>query len=201
MQEMRIPSLGWEYPLEKKWQPTPVFLPEKSHGQRSLVKNSSWGCKWVRYYLATKQHFAQGSWSVWQWPFCPAYRPSLICGESAALQNWCHGLSPLMCTVASHARGLISTFNMALWLSVLPEHPDTWQSDKCLYWGSKIALKLFSLISLVRTWSHGHCQQPGWLENHPITDYYGRRRCTISEGSQQYLSYPCMSVTYKIRCK
>ena len=29
----------------RKWQPTPVFLPEKSHGQRSLVGYSSWGHK------------------------------------------------------------------------------------------------------------------------------------------------------------
>ena len=25
------------YPLRSKWQPTPVFLPRKSHGQKSLV--------------------------------------------------------------------------------------------------------------------------------------------------------------------
>ena len=29
--------LGREDPLEETWQPTPVFLPGKSHGQRSLV--------------------------------------------------------------------------------------------------------------------------------------------------------------------
>ena len=29
----------------RKWQPTPVFLPGKSHGQRSLVGYISWGCK------------------------------------------------------------------------------------------------------------------------------------------------------------
>ena len=27
------------------WQPTPVFLPGESHGQRSLVGYSPWGCK------------------------------------------------------------------------------------------------------------------------------------------------------------
>ena len=27
------------------WQPTPVFLPGKSHGQRSLLGYSLWGCK------------------------------------------------------------------------------------------------------------------------------------------------------------
>ena len=32
-------------PQRKKWQPTPVFLPGKSHGQRRLVDYSPWGCK------------------------------------------------------------------------------------------------------------------------------------------------------------
>ena len=29
-------------PWRRKWQPTPVFLPGKSHGQRSLVGYSPW---------------------------------------------------------------------------------------------------------------------------------------------------------------
>ena len=29
----------------RKWQPTPVFLPGESHGQRSLADYSPWGCK------------------------------------------------------------------------------------------------------------------------------------------------------------
>ena len=38
--------LGWKDPLkEEKWQPTPVLLPEKSHGQRRLVDFSLWGRK------------------------------------------------------------------------------------------------------------------------------------------------------------
>ena len=32
-------------PWRRKWQPTPVFLPGESHGQRSLVGYSPWGCK------------------------------------------------------------------------------------------------------------------------------------------------------------
>ena len=32
-------------PWRRKWQPTPVFLPGKSHGQRSLVDCSPWGHK------------------------------------------------------------------------------------------------------------------------------------------------------------
>ena len=30
---------------KKSWQLTPVFLPGKSHGQRSLAGYSPWGCK------------------------------------------------------------------------------------------------------------------------------------------------------------
>ena len=38
---------GWvrKIPWSRKWQPTPVFLPGKSHGQRSLMCYSPWGCK------------------------------------------------------------------------------------------------------------------------------------------------------------
>ena len=32
-------------PWRKKWQPTPVFLPGESHGQRSLAGYSPWHCK------------------------------------------------------------------------------------------------------------------------------------------------------------
>ena len=32
-------------PWSRKWQPTPVSLPRKSHGQRSLVGYSPWGRK------------------------------------------------------------------------------------------------------------------------------------------------------------
>ena len=39
----------------RKWQPIPVFLPGKSHRQRSLVGCSPWDCKRVRHDLATKQ--------------------------------------------------------------------------------------------------------------------------------------------------
>ena len=32
-------------PWRRAWQPTPVFLPGESHGQRSLVGYSPWGHK------------------------------------------------------------------------------------------------------------------------------------------------------------
>ena len=45
MQELWVQSLGLEDPLGRNWQPTPVFLPGKFHGQRSLVGYSPWGHK------------------------------------------------------------------------------------------------------------------------------------------------------------
>ena len=45
MKEMQVHTLGQEDPLERKWQPTPVFLPGKSNGQRSLAGYSPSGLK------------------------------------------------------------------------------------------------------------------------------------------------------------
>ena len=39
-----VPWVG-KIPWRRKWQPTPVFLPGQSHGQRSLVGYSPWGHK------------------------------------------------------------------------------------------------------------------------------------------------------------
>ena len=41
-------------PWRREWQPTPVFLSRKSHGQRSLVGYSPWGSKRVGHNQATK---------------------------------------------------------------------------------------------------------------------------------------------------
>ena len=48
------PRVG-KIPWRRKWQPTPVFLPGKSHGQRSLMGYSLRSCKKVRHDLVTKQ--------------------------------------------------------------------------------------------------------------------------------------------------
>ena len=42
---MWVPSLGWKIPWSRKWEPTPVFLPGESHGQRNLAGYSPWGRK------------------------------------------------------------------------------------------------------------------------------------------------------------
>ena len=44
-QETQVPSLYQEDFWRRKWQPTSVFLPGKSRGQRNLVGYSPWGYK------------------------------------------------------------------------------------------------------------------------------------------------------------
>ena len=48
----RIRKIPWR----RKWEHIPIFSPGKSHGQRSLVGYSTWGCKRVGQDLATKAH-------------------------------------------------------------------------------------------------------------------------------------------------
>ena len=45
MQETWVGSLGQKIPWRRKCQLTPVFLPGKSNGWRSLAGYSPWGCK------------------------------------------------------------------------------------------------------------------------------------------------------------
>ena len=60
-ERIRLPSKRCRFdpwvgtiPWRRKWQPTLVCLAGKSHGQRSLVGYSPWGCERVGHDLATK---------------------------------------------------------------------------------------------------------------------------------------------------
>ena len=55
VQQMWVRSLGWEDIWRRKWQPTLVFLPGKSHQQRSLADCSSLGRKELDMTELTKQ--------------------------------------------------------------------------------------------------------------------------------------------------
>ena len=45
MPETQVRSWVGKRPWKRKWQPTPVFLPGKFHGQRSLAGHSAWSRK------------------------------------------------------------------------------------------------------------------------------------------------------------
>ena len=52
-------------PWSRKWQPTPVFLPGKFHGQRSLVGCSPWGRKELDTTEHTHKHTHSGFSLPW----------------------------------------------------------------------------------------------------------------------------------------
>ena len=76
----RVGKILWR----RQWQPTPVLLPGKSHGRRSLAGCSPWGCKesdmterLKNNMMGTSAAFKVESWCRWQrgvlgWPvpFC-----------------------------------------------------------------------------------------------------------------------------------
>ena len=70
--KLRFSPLVRKIPQSRKWQPTPIFLPGKFHGQRSLAGYSPWGCrvkhdwvtKWARTY-AIQQGLVVYPLSVW----------------------------------------------------------------------------------------------------------------------------------------
>ena len=73
-QDTQVPPLGREDPLEENMQPTPVCLPEKSHGQSSLERYSPKGHKESNTIEHTEQNNPF-------WKFCLLSRlsfPSLL---------------------------------------------------------------------------------------------------------------------------
>ena len=58
-------------PWRRQWQPTPVVLPGKSHGQRSLVGYSPWDCKESDTTEKLHFHFSSHLYpSLCQWTGC-----------------------------------------------------------------------------------------------------------------------------------
>ena len=75
MQETRVRSLGqedWKIPWRRDWQPTPVFLPGKSHGQRSLAGYDPHGVaesdttEWLTLSSQIITHIILVSSGLWQ---------------------------------------------------------------------------------------------------------------------------------------
>ena len=65
-------------PWRSKWQPTPVFLPQKSHGRRSLAGYSPWGHKRVGHNVVIKQQSWLHIGSVsFTWTFILLFLPQV----------------------------------------------------------------------------------------------------------------------------
>ena len=84
---------GWN-----SWQPTPVFLPGKSHGRRSLVGCSPWGCtesgttEWLHFHFSIhaleKEMATHSSVLAWRIPGMgePGELPSM--GSHRVRHDW-----------------------------------------------------------------------------------------------------------------
>ena len=70
-------------PWRRKWQPTPVLLPVKSHGRRSLVGYSPWGSK---------------ESETTEWPHVFSFTPALqvaslqLIHQGSLITNWLNNL-------------------------------------------------------------------------------------------------------------
>ena len=111
MQETWVRSLGWEdpqvgnIPWRRKWQPTPVFLPRISHGQRNLVGYSPWGRKESDTSTHTQSRRRKKCWfNPWdrkipwsrKWQPTPVFLPVKFHGQKSlegrgAWQGTVHG--------------------------------------------------------------------------------------------------------------
>ena len=58
-----VGKISWR----RKWQPTPVFLHGKSHGRKSLVGYSPWGCKELDMTERLHFHFSFSTCSFFCW--------------------------------------------------------------------------------------------------------------------------------------
>ena len=105
MQKTQFPSLGREDHSEKEMAIHSIFLPGKSHGQRSLAGSIPWSCKRVRHHFVTKNNkeksiiyisvVIQSLSHIWlfvtPWTAARQVSPSLgVCSNSCPLSQWCH---------------------------------------------------------------------------------------------------------------
>ena len=74
--------LYWVLTWRREWQPTLVFLPEKSHGQRSLVGYSPW---MIKESDMTER--------LTHWVFIDVQAFLQLWGAGATLYLWCAGFS------------------------------------------------------------------------------------------------------------
>ena len=100
MQEMRVQSLGQcrKIPWKRQWRPTPVFLPGKSHGQRSLrgyihgvTKSRTWLSMHTRDLFS--HQVVYNPMSLWPYGLWHTRlpRPILsprVCSNSCPLSQW-----------------------------------------------------------------------------------------------------------------
>ena len=96
---MRCRFDPWVKKISWRRKPTPIFLPGKFHGQRSLVGYSPRGCKRVGHNLATKQQ-QQSVLQSW-----PSLCDPVDCSSPGSSVNGIFWARTLECAAFSFSRG------------------------------------------------------------------------------------------------
>ena len=94
----RCESNCWKIPWRTKRQPTPMFLLEKSHGQKRLVGYSPWGLKRVGHNWAAKQTTGEQRVSISSPPPNHCFQKGLCFQYLSYLPNLIEGMDiPFLC--------------------------------------------------------------------------------------------------------
>ena len=118
-------------PRRRKWQPTPVFLPGKIHGQRGLEGCSPWGCKesemtehthtgWLRPSDTADQIDTQYSSS---YPGAAGFRDTWLCKlsppgsnvEGVLAHQLCHRRASTTWRCPTNSQGLFLREHLVIW--------------------------------------------------------------------------------------
>ena len=129
---MTSKTINWR----RKWQPTPVILPGKPHGQKSLAGYSPWGCN----ELDMTEHVQEIS--LCPFPFnSPSHCPL------PHRDNYCpkfHDYILILPVLGLHMNGIIKCLLFGVWLS-LSMTPQFWASS--ILMGASVVSSLLLLCN------------------------------------------------------
>ena len=120
---MQVWSLAGKIPQRRAWQPTPVFLPGKSHGQRRLVGYSPWGHRESDVTKATARTLTL--YTHYLFLFCPHILYPIFCLQASPV---C--LHPKSLSLLIHFL-LLDPFQSALWSRPKKEIWNNLETGQC----------------------------------------------------------------------
>ena len=117
--DLWVGKISWR----RKWQPTPVFLPGKFHGQRSQVGYTVHGVTRVRHDLVTKP--SPLVYILCQWPVFSA-RLWHVCSVTHLCLTLCY---PMDCSPQdSSVRGIFQA-RILEWVAISSSRRSSWPRD------------------------------------------------------------------------
>ena len=99
----------------RKWQPTPVFLPRKSHGRRNPIGYSPWGRKELdtTEWLFTSLHFTSlPGWLSGKESACQFRRHEFDPWIKRILRRWKWQPTLVLLSVKSHGQGSLAGYRL-----------------------------------------------------------------------------------------